>query len=59
MPRPRKSGLGILLQGKLPRGVDQSPQPAGPGHEAEGQRGKERLCGFGGNYGERKRMEEG
>lgn len=40
MSRPWESGLGILLQGKLQRGADQPSQPAGFGHEAQGQRGK-------------------
>lgn len=59
MPCPRESGLGILLQGKLPRGVDQPPQPAGSGNEAEGQRGKKQLGEFESNYREQEWMEEG
>lgn len=40
MSRSWEFRLGILLQGKLPRSVDQPPQPASSCHEAQGQRGE-------------------
>ncbi len=40
MPRSREPGVGLLLQGELPRGTEQPQTPARPGHETQGQRGK-------------------
>lgn len=60
MPRSWESGLGILLQGKLPRSADQPSQPAGSGHEAKGQRGKKHtLGGFESCYSNEKWIELG